>query len=857
MADGGSPKGQLVGEPTGGIELDEYITVDPPEDEAQIIRLENGDEIHTMDDPEEEPEPVTREFYSNLAEILPDATLMKLATDQVRKVEQDKRDREARDKQYEEGIKRTGLGNDAPGGADFEGASRVVHPVMTESCIDFYAAVIKEIWPLSGPLKSSVIGKSTAEKVERANRKTDFMNYQLKNIIVESRTVLEQTLTQVPLGGSQFIRMWWDHSLKRPRWEFAAIDKVYVPYNAADFRSAIRRTYVDTINAVEFRKRVDSGQYRDIKSSPPAMRPEQTKSEQASNKVEGKDDGVENLDGDRDIFETTCYVEISEETAETLNPDNDAGLEEAGEMYPYILSIDSQSKEIVAMYRDWEKADKTREPLDHLYEFPFIPWRGAYSIGFPQIIGGLSAAATGSLRALLDSAHVNNAATGAILKGSGASGQTRNPRIGEMLEIDAGMEADDIRKRIMKFDFVQPSQVLFTLLGFVVEAAKGVVRTTLDETTTAQGNTNVPVGTQLSRVEQGMKVFSTILGRQYMAFDRLIDGLHRFNRLYLPETVTVDAAGKEIMVLRKDFDGPRDTVPVADPTIYSDAQRFAQLSYLQQRAQLVPQLYKLRDVELAGLKLIKWPDPESLLNPAPTPHELNAVNENLAMTQGKPVMVFPEQDHLAHIQVLLDFMRHPMLGMNPLIAPKFLPLALQHLADHIVYFYVSHTVQVVEKAAKRDVKDLMDDDYRLKAKFDQLLAMASQLVVPALTQTFGQIQPIIQEMMQAVKQFQPPPPMDPATAALAAAKQETDRKAQADQMGHQIDTAGVQNDAQKNQIALGELQLDQQKVQAIADAAQLAANTKLASTSADNQTALEIASMRPTGMKDGASMAGT
>src|SRR6185312_4708971 len=125
-------------------------------------------------------------------------------------------------------------------------------------------------------------------------------------------------------------------------------------------------------------------------------------------------------------------------------------------LYPYLITIDVASRRMVAMYRAWEPDDPTREAIEHLFEFPFIPWRGAFAIGFPHIIGGLSGAATGALRALLDSAHVNNSTGGLILKGSGASGQTVTPEIGTFVEIDGGgPEADDIRKRVMPFSFSQ------------------------------------------------------------------------------------------------------------------------------------------------------------------------------------------------------------------------------------------------------------------------------------------------------------------------------------------------------------------------------------------------------------------
>ena len=87
------------------------------------------------------------------------------------------------------------------------GASKVVHPVMAEACVDFAARAIKELFPPDGPVKTKIIGEVTEQKVEVAERKRDYMNWQLTEQIEEYRDEQEQMLTQLPLGGSQFLKL--------------------------------------------------------------------------------------------------------------------------------------------------------------------------------------------------------------------------------------------------------------------------------------------------------------------------------------------------------------------------------------------------------------------------------------------------------------------------------------------------------------------------------------------------------------------------------------------------------------------------------------------------------------------------
>jgi chaperonin GroES len=857
----GKPDDPDAPTPAEGADVGEYLSVGDDDDEIQMgPDDEHGGSVVYLEKPEEAQDREEGGFYENLAEILDDTVMDMVATDLLRKIEEDKEARKKRDEQYEEGIRRTGLGKDAPGGADFEGASRVVHPMLTEACIDYESRVIKELMPPSGPVKPKILGVPTKEKTQRAARKVEHMNYQITTQIKEAFSVLETTLTQVPLGGVQYIKQWWDHRLMRPRWQFVAVDNIYLPFGAADFASASRRTFKEDVSAVEFQQRVEQGLYRDIKVPAPSQVPDRSKAAKANEKVEGVDDQGQNLDGEREIYEVMSYIEITDRMGEVLQH------EEEGMLYPYLISIDVTSKKVLSWYRDWEEEDHTREPIEHLFEFPFIPWRGAYSIGLPQIIGGLSAAATGALRALLDSAHINNAPSGLIKKGSSTSGKSYRPEIGTLTEIDAGLEADDIRKVVMPFPFNGPAPVLFQLLGFLVDASKGTVRTSMDEEA-INTNANTPVGTQLSRVEEGLVVFSSIHGRIHKAFNRLLAGLHRLNKLYLPdEPLRVDQAGQEILISRKDYEGVCDIQPVSDPTIYSDQQRMWQITAIQQRAAMSPGLYNLRKVEERFLKLMKVDDPDELLVAQPEPHELNAVNECLAMSLGQPIKVFPEQNHLAHLQVHVEFMSSPMLGMNPIIAPKYLPAALQHIAEHIVMLYVSQTVETIKGATNgTDPTELMSNDPQVKKKFDELLAAASEPVIGEITQHVAKIQPAIQQAMQMLQALAPKPPIDPGVeAATQASMAETQRKSTADQTNAQLESARLtlaQQTAQAKNVA------DQQRNAALfqrnqiaQDSATMNAQVKLAVANQDTETARDIATAKltegaHTSLKDGASFA--
>lgn len=757
---------------------------------------------------------VQNEFYENLADFLPESGMDDLAHDLMDAIARDKEAREERDKQYEEGLKRTGLGNDAPGGADFEGASRVVHPILTEVAIDFSARAMKELFPRtgpdSGPVKEQIIGEPTAEKVEKAKRKSRYMNWQVTRQMPEFRSELEQMMTQVPLGGAQYLKMTWDRRLKRPKGYFIPIDDVYLPYAATSFGSAERKTHRQKITQLEYERRVSTGLYRDLELAQ-APTPEQSKAERANDKIEGrKQSDAYDDDGLRTLYEV--YVECEIEEDETTS----------GEIAPYVVTIDESTQKILAIYRNWDEEDERRIELDWIVEFPFVPWRGAYPIGIPQMIGGLSGAMTGSLRALLDSAMIQNMPTALKLKGGSKGGQSLQLNPTQITEIEGTPNNDDIRKTVMQLPFAGPSPVLYSLLGFLQESAKGVVRTTFEDISDSPAN--MPVGTTLALIEQGMTVFNAIHARLHDSMGKVFSILHRLNATYLDEEDLFDDVG-ELLAKREDFDGPCDVVPVSDPNIFSEMQRLAQVQIIEQRAAAMPQLYDQRKVEELILSRTKIPDAKDLLIPRPEPQRLNAVNENVAATMGRPLVAFPDQDHLAHIKVHLDYMMNPALGGNPIIGPVVMPTMLTHLKDHVALWYVNEIVAVASAAAGEDITALMDTkDPAVDQEFDRVLAMVSDQVGAMAMQTplIANLPPIMQQAIQFM-QSMAPKPVDPAQVAMAtvAAQQaETERKAANDQ---------------------GRLALDQQKLAADAQtkAADIAAKERI--NREDNETAMLIA----------------
>jgi len=755
---------------------DGSAVVDMPEIETE--EQPDGSAIITMEDgPEFNPE-----FYDNLADSIDPGELADLSRRYLDLLETDKEARSLRDKQYEEGIKRTGLGNDAPGGATFMGASKVVHPAMAEGCVDFAARAIKELFPPDGPVKTKVLGKTDQMKLDTATRKAEFLNWQITEQIEEFRDEQEQLLTQLPLGGSQYFKLWFDEERRRPTVEFLPIDRVILPFAATNFYTAQRAAEVHEITQFEFERRIRVGMYRDISYIQATGVIEQGKVEKANDKVEGKQ-FEDNKDGIRRVYHIYTWLELEDDK------------KTKGKNAPYILMIDEIDMEVLGVYRNWEEHDETRTKLDWIVEFKFIPWRGAYAIGLPHLIGGLSAALTGSLRALLDSAHINNAATMLKLKGAKMSGQSQQVDVTQIVEVEGAPGVQDIRQIAMPMPFNPPSQVLFELLGWLDTAAKGVVTTA--EEKIADVTAQAPVGTTQALIEQGAAVFSAIHARLHDSQARVLKVLCRLNRWHFDEMQRGESVA-DLEIAREDFSKNTDVVPVSDPHIFSETQRMAQGQAVLQLAQQFPDQFNISQVLTRLMKQMKVPNINELLKDTPAPEQRTSADENAAMLLGQPAYAYLQQDHIAHIQDHLQFGMNPFLGQSPFADPSYLNNLIEHVKQHMTLWYLNRSNGYVENQMGKPVTNY--DDPKLTTVYDKLYTTVGAHVMLDTNQVFGQFQQALAQLVQMAQQRNQTQQKLPPDAQVVkdTSMAETQRKTQKDQTDAQLDQQRIQSDMQKH-----------------------------------------------------------
>jgi len=432
--------------------LDKQVIAGESEDSADNFDvIENDDGSATVqpaenDEIEEKPE----DFYTqNLAELMDDAEREEIALDLIELAEKDRDDRKKHDEQCKKALESTGLTGDAT--PAFAGGSVLVHPVLAQASVEFAASAIKEIFPAEGPVRTAIKGKTSRTKLEKAERKRQHMNHQLTEEIQEYEDSLTKMLPMLCLWGSQYIRLYWWETGQRPRAEYIPSDKIYLPYHVSSFNSSQRITYEEEISTMEYELRITSGLYNEFsdveidEAAEGGNEPSDTTATQrAERRVEGKsledDEGGES----RVVYNVYCYRKLEKD-------------QHSDGYAPYIISINKHTQQLLAIYRNWEYEDKTKQAMQWIIEWPMIPWgRIVYSIGTGHLVGQLARGASGALRALLDSALANTAPTLFMTKAMGMSGQATPIQLGAINQLRTNAGLDDIRKSIMAPPFNPP-----------------------------------------------------------------------------------------------------------------------------------------------------------------------------------------------------------------------------------------------------------------------------------------------------------------------------------------------------------------------------------------------------------------
>ena len=609
----------------------------------------------------------------NLAEIMDEAELNAIAADLISDFESDLDTREDWEKAYIQGLDLLGLKIEERT-TPWPGACGVYHPVLTEAVIRFQAQTIMEVFPSSGPVETKIVGKADEEVLKQAQRVKAEMNFVVTEKMRDYRSETEQLLFRLPLAGSAFRKVYYDTVNNRPAAVFVPAEDFVVAYGTTDLAACPRYSHVTRMYPNELRKLQVSGFYRDV--DVPVPSPDFSSLQKKYDKVKG---------------ETPSFSDDTRHTILEMCVDLDLpGFEDPnGLELPYVVTIEKSSSTILSIRRNWKEGDPTFTKRQYFVHYQYLPGLGFYGTGLIHLIGGIAKSATSILRQLVDAGTLSNLPGGLKARGLRIKGDDNPIMPGEFRDVDVA--SGSIRDSITFLPYKEPSSVLYQLLGNLVDEGRRIG--SIAEMDVGDSNPEAPVGTTLALLERSMKVMSAVQARVHDSLSREFQLIADVIREYMPPEYeyAVSEEGGQQYTRQEDFNDRVDIIPVSDPNASTMAQKVMQYQAALQLAQNAPDgMYNTEVLHKQMLHALNVPNVDLIIPPKDQIMPTDPVTENMNVMAGKPIQVFLEQDHDAHIKVHTAFMQDPIyqqfISQNP-NAQSFIGAIQSHLAEHFAYSY--------------------------------------------------------------------------------------------------------------------------------------------------------------------------
>jgi hypothetical protein len=760
-------------------------TPDPSAVGEEVTIIEEGAEI-TAD--EQEPE---FNFAENIAERLSENEARRLADDLIADYRNDVSSRTEWEDTITKGLDLLGVKYN-PLNRPFKGASGVTHPMLNEACVQFQAQAYKELLPPDGPVRAQIVGSPTPEKEQQASRVKDYMNYLLMEKMEEYTTDVDQMLYYLPLTGSTFKKVYYDEILDRPVSKYIHPRDLVVPYYATDLSECERITQVMQMTENEILKKMKLGIYLDLELQEP--QPNETRSQKKINELEGIKPTYNELL--YDVLEMHVDLDLEEYTS-------DVPKKEKNVRVPYIVTVVESTGQVLSIYRNFRADDPKYNRIEYFVHFKFLPGLGFYGFGLLHMIGGLTRTATEALRQLLDAGTLSNLPAGFKSRGMRVRDDDQPIQPGEFRDVDA--PGGNIKDQFQLLPFKEPSQTLFALLNFVV--ASGQRFAAIADLQVGEGNQQAAVGTTIALLEKGSRVMSAIHKRCYYAMKQEFKILARICNESLPPEYPYDVYGGERIIKALDFDDRIDVLPMADPNLFSMAQRVTLAQTQLQIAQSNPQMHNIYEAYRRVYESLGTKNIDMLLTMPQLPQPTDPAKENSEALKMQLLQVFAEQDHDAHIQAHTIFMQTRMVQINP----QVYALMQSHISEHISF------------KATLEVQQMVLQDARLQMMAQQDPQAMQVLVNNMIAQKVVEHTAQLQQMEAQVNNQQQDPLIRLKQQEIDLRAMDLQRKAQEAQMKEQgqftrqeaelaldIERLKSQEEAQANRLDVAKAKLNLQ-----------------------------------------------
>jgi hypothetical protein len=465
--------------------------------------------------------PDIKDMYRNLADDIGQERLALIAEELLEQIGADDNSRKETLANRATGLALTGLQLEQPksgvgdSASAADGMSVVTNPLLLEACLKAWANAMGEFLPADGPCKIEDEGTSPSQELdELADAFERDMNFFLTNIATEYYPdTSHMLLWGNTFGGSGIKKVSVDPQLRRPSSQSVDIKDFIVSDTTKDLKTCQRMTHVITMRPSVLKRLQMRGYYREVKLAP-ATAPEPNVVDQKIAAIQGASPVVEARPEDMPytLYETQCELNLPEFEQKPFV--QDTGFAERQIPLPFLVTIETDSREVLAVRRDWKPDDEECARKRMYVKYPYVPGPGFYGTGLLNILGNSSAAMTAAWRLALDAAMYGIFPGGVVAEiGGRQKSNTLRPAPGEFTPIQTN--GRPISEVISGLPYKGVSQDILTLMDKITAQAKEAAGSV--EIPVKEGVKDIPVGTMLAYVEQASQVMLAVHKGQHTA----------------------------------------------------------------------------------------------------------------------------------------------------------------------------------------------------------------------------------------------------------------------------------------------------------------------------------------------------
>lgn len=442
--------------------------------------------------------------YDNLALKIDPLELSRIANEELDAIETDKQDRSQwlamRAKVLEQlGMKLEDPKGDVSRSALGMSTSMVRDPTMLQAVNMFRATSFGELCPSTGPVKVKVVSPEHSLSTQAdADALQDDMNYYFTTTASEYQPDMFYMLWWTALCSGTFKKVYRCPLRDRPVSEFIDGTKLIVS-DATDLKNAPRITQEVEMDRATMRAMQLAEVYRDIAlTEPMQMQP---------NAVDAKKATISGMAAQSQRIEDQKYTLYEVYTRLDIKGfEHEMDGKPTGLPLPYRMTIDTTSREILELRRNWDE-----EENDEIYrqaEIPFVAFPFStgllrtYGTGLGHEMGNMASALSALMRISVDGGLLGNYPGMVKAKGTGRDlvNEIMIPP-GGCVEIDTG--GLPIQHFLMPVPYKDVSPAVMQLMEQTRGIAKELGGTANIPVDT--GSPNAPVGSTLAMIEQALK----------------------------------------------------------------------------------------------------------------------------------------------------------------------------------------------------------------------------------------------------------------------------------------------------------------------------------------------------------------